>query len=600
MGNTSSNQVEAQVNVSSNTNQVSEEDQLIGQILDVSKELLSKYNQEFLKEDFCFDMSIVLQESLDKLSIPVLQDIGNRVLKEGEQTPQMKMIMQYTPKGDEKFFIEGFEKQLEDYFWNQPMKMNRQIFEKEGLDVPNVQFFEESNQTSPKFRYIDVTKINELLRDAQYRGKRNQNREMEENVEVSNVKIGGANLQNFKRELNSALSNPKGNKNGNISKLQKKKVEIVENMNQSKNEVNLQLLRNSLKNSSSEMVPVKSMANEKPVNQSKNSKMNMVLNKLENEIREKNRENQKMANQKEVAEKKENIKNAVNKIVQNVIPTPPVVKKNEVKEEKVNEKRHNRQKEKESSNSMVQYRIRKEYEKPTPICLAGMEKCSMTKKELCKVIADNLMIRCNIVAAILTVLPNRKSRTGSYGGYLYSKFVNLGKCQVCVPYNYKDLMDRDPIDLIKQVVHYADFLDYKSCKENGGYYMKLSKAEMEALYQNVPEDGKVSIGKQMNYNAFYVECAKKLKESYFGNLKMLLEILESLRSQPIINNVTLNELGKKTREIIDSMYHLCQYYYIYAIVSILHANLSVAKSSDIELQKTLAKSLKKNSPSESS
>jgi hypothetical protein len=123
---------------------------------------------------------------------------------------------------------------------------------------------------------------------------------------------------------------------------------------------------------------------------------------------------------------------------------------------------------------------------------------------------------------------------------------------------------------------------------------------MEALYANVPEDGQVKIGKQMNYNAFYVECAKKLKECYFGNLKVLLEILEQLRSQPIINNVALNELGNKTREIIDSMYHLCQYYYIYAIVSILHANLSVAKSSDIELQKTLAKSLKKNSSSESS
>jgi hypothetical protein len=56
MGNTASNEV-PKVSSFSGSN-ISEEDQLIGQVLDVSKELLSKYNQEFLREDFCFDMGI--------------------------------------------------------------------------------------------------------------------------------------------------------------------------------------------------------------------------------------------------------------------------------------------------------------------------------------------------------------------------------------------------------------------------------------------------------------------------------------------------------------------------------------------------------------
>ncbi len=572
MGNTASNDIPK-----TNTQNGSEEDQMIDRVLDVSKELLSKYNQEFLREDFCFDMGIVAQESLEKLSIPVLQDMGNRVLKEGETTPQMKMIMQYTPKDDEKFFIEGFEKQLEDYFWNQSLKMDGKILEKEGLEVGGLTLFQESNKNQGRFRYIDITKINELLRDSQFKGKvnsKNQNRE--ENAEVADeVKSGGANLQNFRRELNVALANKKNVRNQNISKLQKKKVNIVSN-----NGVNVEFLRESLQ------------GNKK----NKSENVGKVLNQLENEIRKKNMENQVQTQKPN----RENMKNAVNQMVRKMVPPPENKKEvvvNQIPKNKKNEKvvrpvNH-------KNEEMVQFKSLKNYEKPTSICLEGMEKCSMTKKELCKVIADNLMIRCNIVAAILTVLPNRKGKNGYYGGYLYGKFVNLGKCQVCVPYNYKDLMDKDPIELIQQVVQYADFLDYKTCKENGGYYMKLSKSEMEALYINIPEDGQVKIGKQMNYNAFYVECAKKLKDCYFGNLKVLLEILEQLRSQPVINNIALNEFGKKTREIIDSMDHLCQYYYIYAIVSILHANLSVAKSSDIALQKTLAKSLKKNSNSES-
>ncbi len=572
MGNTASNQVE-NVSNSKNKNE-NEEDQMIGKVLDVSKELLSKYNQEFLREDFCFDMGMVLQESLDKLSIPVLQDLGNRVVGEGESTPQLKMIMQYTPKGDDKFFIEGFEKQLEDYFWNQSIQMDTKILEKEGLDVSNLKLFEESNKVgAPKYRYIDVNKINELLRDAQYKNRREVNEEREENVEVA--KTGGANLQNFRRELNMAIKN---SKNSNVSKMQKKKVNIVENREKGGEEINIQLLRNSLKET-------RGMNKNSNQNKNKNVKVEEVLNRLEEEIQKKNKENEKVISENKKNISREEIQNTVNEMITKTNHNKNKnTKKNEMPEVK---------------NTLTQYRIRKDYQKPEQICLQGVEKCTMTKKELCKVIADNLMIRSNIVAAILTVLPNRKGKNGYFGGYLYGKFVNLGKCQVCVPYNYKDLMDKDPVELIKQVVQYADFLDYKSCKENGGYYMKLSKDEMEALYANVPEDGKVTIGKQMNYNAFYVECAKKLKECYFGNLKVLLEILEQLRSQPIINNVTLNELGKKTREIIDSMYHLCQYYYVYAIVSILHANLSVAKSSDLVLQKTLAKSLKKNSNSNS-
>ncbi len=618
MGNTASSNDSVGNSSQTPQNGKNEETQLFDNILNVSKELLSRYNQEFLREDFCFDLAIITENSLDKLSYPVLQDLGNRIQTPGEgETPQMKMILQYSPKDDEKFFIEGFEKQLEDYFWNQSVKMDQSIMNKEGLsmenmNISNVDLFQERNKDKKKFRYIDLAKINELLRD--FQNKKSSAPQSEENTNM----MGGANnIRNFRRELNKALENT-GKKN--LSKVPKRRVNVVAGNN---NNINLNLLRESLeinknknknKNNTKINVVVENLQKEINKKNLNNRQMNVMNNKTKNGNKELNKKVEKIieknilnGNKAEVtataipivSAPQPNNMNKVNNLVKNEMEnTVANIVNNKKKNNLTNNKNKKNQKQQQQhQQDIVQYHVKKEYERPTEVCMKGVDKCSLTKKELCKVISENLIVRCNIIAGILTVLPNKKVRGEYVGGYLYNKFINLARCHVCVPYNYKDLMDRSPVDLIKHVVQYSDFLDYKSCKENGGYYMKLSKQEMEALYNNVPQGSNVDLGKQMNYNAFYIQCAEKLKSAYFDNLRLLLEILEQLKSQPVINNVTLNELGLKTRQIIDNMYHLCQYYYIYAIVSLLHANLTITKSKDLVLQKSLARVLQKNKSS---
>jgi hypothetical protein len=701
---TKTNSMESSTLISKkNSVDINEEEIVFEKILEVSKELLQRYNQEFLREEFCYDLAFVLEENLNKMSVNVLKEMAQKV-EGSEVVPQIKMIMQYTPKQDEKFFIEGFEKQLEDYFWNQNIDFEKSIIDNAGIttenmDISDLRIFRDKN----KLKYVDIQKINELLRDTnEFRREKNPggNNEKDNVNLVEENKSGGGNIENFKRRLNSELSGRETSQPREEMKRRDQRVQIVKNNGREENSLNsdnlnIEKLRSALFQN----------RNNNPSNTNKTKNVNLnnnikqLVRQLNVEINQKNKKVQDVVERErgEQNSTREEIRTQVNKIVQNIKPPsstnsekpkvnqqppsstnsekpkvnqqppsstnsekpkvnqqppsstnsekpkvnqqPPSSTNSEkpkvnqqppssinsekpkvnqqpsttnMNKPKVNQKHPSTNMNKpkvnqplqmnvgnrrDKSGKYVQYDLGREYNGPSKMCLEGVEKCMLSKKELCKVITENLIVRCNIVAAILTVLPNRKIRGGYVGGYLYQKFMNLGKCQVCVPYNYKDLIESTPIQLIKHVVQYADFLDPKSCKENGGYYMKLSKGEIEALYRNVPDKEQIDIGKQMNYNAFYIQCAKKLKESYFDNLKVLLTILEELRSQPLMNNVSLNELGKKTKEIIDTMYHLCQYYYIYAIVSLLNANLNQSKVGDVDLQKSFTKILKLNEKS---
>ena len=79
---------------------------------------------------------------------------------------------------------------------------------------------------------------------------------------------------------------------------------------------------------------------------------------------------------------------------------------------------------------------------------------------------------------------------------------------------------------------------------------------------------------QIKFNLFYLECTDKLKNSYFNNLDALLQILIKMQNIPIINNATLNLLGEETKNIINNMYNLCNFYYVFAIIALINADTS--------------------------
>jgi hypothetical protein len=139
--------------------------------------------------------------------------------------------------------------------------------------------------------------------------------------------------------------------------------------------------------------------------------------------------------------------------------------------------------------------------------------------------------------------------------------------------NYKDLLNSNNKDknkdktlkFIQDIATASLNLTKEACKENNGTYYNLSKSQEIAL---------VDKAKTNKMNSFFFVCRKKIKEVYLENLKLLIEILNKLNETPLINNATLNIISNDAKTIIDKMYTLCQYYYIYAIISLLNADIT--------------------------
>ena len=201
---------------------------------------------------------------------------------------------------------------------------------------------------------------------------------------------------------------------------------------------------------------------------------------------------------------------------------------------------------------------------------SGKDVCFLNKKQICELISQHFIVRNNIIAAILSCIP-RKVGNNYEGGICYQQFINLNNCKVCIPENYKDLLNSNNKDksqtakFIQDIATFSLNLTKESCKENNGTYYNLSKSQEIAL---------VDKAKTNKMNAFFFVCRKKIKEVYLQNLKLLIDILNKLNDTPVINNSTLNIISNDTKTIIDRMYTLCQYYYIYAIISLLNADIT--------------------------
>ena len=217
------------------------------------------------------------------------------------------------------------------------------------------------------------------------------------------------------------------------------------------------------------------------------------------------------------------------------------------------------------------YSVPKNFKVKNPCSTKG-DDCYLNKKQICELISQHFIVRNNIIAAILSCIP-RKVGNNYEGGICYQQFINLNNCKVCIPENYKDLLNSNNKDknkdktlkFIQDIATASLHLTKEACKENNGTYYNLSKSQEIAL---------VDKAKTNKMNSFFFICRKKIKEVYLENLKLLIEILNKLNETPVINNATLNIISNDTKAIIDKMYTLCQYYYIYAIISLLNADIT--------------------------
>ena len=214
-----------------------------------------------------------------------------------------------------------------------------------------------------------------------------------------------------------------------------------------------------------------------------------------------------------------------------------------------------------------------------------MEKCKLSKKDLCTSITENFIVRNNIIAAILTTVPFKNSEGLYEGGICFQKFMNLNNCNVCVPYDYRELKNRDIKSILTKILEKADNLDESRCKENQGYFLKLTDNEKKILASKISNISEKDINNypKIKYNYYFIEFTKKLQNNYLQNLNSLITILEKLKELPVINNTTLNLISDETKKIIDHMYNTCHYYYVYAIISLISSDITeeIIKKDDL-------------------
>ena len=236
-------------------------------------------------------------------------------------------------------------------------------------------------------------------------------------------------------------------------------------------------------------------------------------------------------------------------------------------------------------NKIIKYSIPKDFQL-TSFC-KNKHKCNLTKKELCKAISENLIIKNNIIAAILTIIPYKNSEGEYEGGICYKKFLNLDSCKVCLPDNYKSLIGEKFKHVLPNILEKADYLDKKICKDKDGFFYELTNEQKEILVKKIITIKELKNNPNIQYNLFYIELKSKLKNIYFENLNYLIEILDQLRRKLIFSNKMLNEISNKTKKIIDDTYNLTQYYYVHAIYSLINLDIKEEKKRSSEINPNL-------------
>ncbi len=577
------------INISNN----SVESELFEKIIQLSKSLYSSYQTEFLDPSFCKKLSTIYKKKLFELDIKSLKKIHNSLNNNNNSNKNLSAVLSYLPNEDEKFIVDEFKTDLKEYLWNQHIDFNPKIFESKGIlveDIP-IKLIDPQN----KLRYINTAHVNNLLSNSNHSNNSitqlsNSN---ELNNNSKNTLTGGANQNNSSSSFNQSISSSSNSSSSNsFSNSSSTSSPSLFNMVRNNQNINKNKNQNNPINN-----PINNTINSIPVNKNKNRNKNNKSNitSLQNKILNANRmfgfQNNQQNNQQKPLEqplqqtleqpleqplqqlpfknnkRKENqsisyvVNNQNNKKlvqwlgeIENTGPSELPSKNNQIKQQK---------------KKNVVYSVRN-YNQPSSFCKSGSE-CSLTKNELCKSITEHFIVRGNIIASILSTLP-KKTAKGFEGGYCYQRFLNLDKCQVCLPHNYNELMNMDIKTRIQTMMLYINYMTEKECNDNKGYFRKLTLSEKKSLIQNAKSGNE--------FNVLYAEYTQTVRQKYMEHLNLLLDILNNLSIMQGINNDELNQLSLKTREIIDSMYHLCQFYYLYAIIALLNSNIEPLKKEE--------------------
>ena len=560
------------------TNRVTNEDkEVFIKIINISNDILSEFNQEFLKNNFCDKMALIYKKNLSKLNIDLLRIIQNEILS-NKINRELLLSPQYIQKNDEKFIVDTFKGNLDELFWDHHIQFDDTVFKgKDKINNVNKNFknvpiedtlLKIKNVSNiylkKKNYYIDIKHVNDLL--------------------SSKNKLSGGNPQ----PLN--IPTPTNNNKSNI---------IENNQNQIKlNNINTSFNKNESLNLNNSISFNSNPNNSKPLNPNNSIPFNSNNSKPLNLNNSKPSNQTNLFNSNPKNSKPSNQTNSFNSNPKNSKPS------NQTNSFNSNSKNYNKFIKKnieENVNNIIKENMdSKKFFRPKKFEMKNYcknkEICELTKKQICESITENLIIRNNIIAAILTLIPYKNGNKYE-GGLCFQKFLNLDQCKVCVPVNYSEIKKSkkfiSPENILEEVLKKADYLDEKSCNENLGKFLTLSEEQRKNLIKKLQPYKLVSqidVESPILNNYYFLQYRTNLLNEYFSSLNALLDILLKIKEIPLINNITLQKISEDTKYIIDRLYNICHYYYVFAIISLITSDYD--NNTVVEEPKIVTKTIK--------
>ena len=610
-------------------------DDIFKKILFISNKLLIEYNKNFLDDDFCSKLVFIYEKKLSNFNIKLLKSLYNSINSDKVDN-NVLLTIQDIPKNDDKFndINNIFKDTLKENFFGKnteydsnDLNLNDDI----KIDKNNIESYLKS------IKYINPIHVNKLLNSNVKKEIKHIGGYINSNNEIIKKFINNSNGKNKEVPVSMANTNSNGknkevpismantNSNGknkevpvsvaNTNSNSKNKEVPVSgnksNSNGKNNKTQLGEITNNLNNQNIQNLTVESINNlnhQNIHNLTVDSVNNLNSRNTQSSIVENNTNTRKKNIENKLTKNQENIIKLQREISENQLKMKELGENNphinsiisEITNKNINNKTNEIISSKKNSNNLYVNNLIKYYNPPkykygVPATFCKInEKCELNKSQLCQAISENFIVRNNIIAAILTVIPF-KNEDGIYeGGICYQKFLNIDKCQICVPYDYKNLKNKSIDSVIKDILNKSYNLTENKCKNKNGYFLKLTDTEIENLIEKskkITRDD-LLMNPKIKYNVFFLELREKLKKTYFENLNSLIKILEKIEETPLINNKTLNLLSDETKKIIDKMYNLCHYYYIYAIIALINSDIKTDIMKEDELETVITKVLK--------
>ncbi len=194
-------------------------------------------------------------------------------------------------------------------------------------------------------------------------------------------------------------------------------------------------------------------------------------------------------------------------------------------------------------------------------------KCVLTKYEVCRKIVSQYLYRLNILQAIYHVLPNKISDNKYFGSFYYNRILSLRIGNMCLPRdigNFKKSTTEEKIRILNKILqgnalHPQRDQGPPGCRE---------------LYKDkYTEEDIIKLKGDSDFAKKHALIQDRLEGEYIKSIETLYKIVDRLKTDLVINNNELYELGELTKKTIEDMYYNAQFNYVIGIINYIHYNM---------------------------